>query len=254
MKKLSASVGRGGTNKSAEDIRLIQGLLNNYKIPDVTNPLKIDGKIGDKTNNRIETFQRKVLNVKDPDGRVDVGGRTFDKLIHRPKTKSASSCTLSSKALNLLKSIETLRLKPYDDQTSKAISKWIEGATIGYGHLIAKNDWNKYKNGLTKVEVETLFKKDLAPFVRKVKNKVTANIAQNEFDALVILAFNIGKTGFVRSSVLKLVNNPGAMTVYSNLKKAWMAWNKSDKKYNRGVANRRKAEWKIYTKGIYKKW
>ena len=185
---------------------------------------------------------------------MDVGGRTFDKLIRRPKTKLVTLHILSIKAKDLLKSIEVLKLKSYDEQTRKAISKWIEGATIGYGHLIAKTDWNKYKNGLTKVKAGTLFEKDLAPFVRKVKNKVTANITQNEFDALIIFAFNIGKTGFSGSSVLKLVNNPGAKTVYSSLKKAWMAWNKSQGKDSQGLINRRKAEWQIYTKGIYKKW
>lgn len=162
--------------------------------------------------------------------------------------------TVSTKALNLLKAIEELALKPYDDQTGKDISKWVDGATIGYGHLIAKSDWNKYKNGLTKTESDALFKKDLAPFVSTVKNKVTAKITQNEFDALVILTFNIGKSGFSTSAVLKLVNNPGAKTAYTSLEKAWMAWNKSQGVYNRGLVNRRKAEWKIYTKGVYEKW
>jgi len=254
MKKLSASVGRGGVNKGAEDIRLIQGLLNNYKIPGVTELLMIDGVIGNKTYSRIETFQREILHIKNPDGRVDVDGQTFDKLIHRPETKSASLYSFSIKAVNLLKSIEELAVVPYYDQTNKEISKWVEGATIGYGHLVSKNEWSKYKNGLTKVEAGMLFKKDLAPFVLKVKNKVTANITQNEFDALVILAFNIGGTGFAKSSVLTLVNNPGANTVYSNLKEAWMAWKKSQGKHNQGLVNRRKAEWEIYTKGTYKKW
>lgn len=254
MKKLNTSVGRGGTNKSVDDIRLIQGLLNNYKIPGATDLLLIDGKIGKKTITRIELFQRKILNVKNPNGRIDMSSQIFDKLTHRPNTKSASSYTTSTKALNLLKSIEELRLKPYDDQNGDAISKWVDGATIGYGHLIAKNDWNKYKNGLSKEESEKLFKEDLVPFAFKVKNKVTANITQHEFDALVILTFNIGKSGFTHSSVLKLVNNPGAKTAYSNLTQAWRAWNKTQGKYSQGLVNRRKAELKIYTRGIYKKW
>lgn len=44
MAKLSASVGRGGVNRDA-DVRLVQGLLNNYKIPGMTLPLKIGSKI-----------------------------------------------------------------------------------------------------------------------------------------------------------------------------------------------------------------
>jgi len=30
-----------------------------------------------------------------------------------------------------------------------------------------------------------------------------------------------------------------------------MAWDKSQGKYNKGLANRRKVEWKIYSKNIY---
>ncbi len=121
--------------------------------------------------------------------------------------------TASPKALRLLKDIEELSIKPYDDQTGEKTNKWVKGATIGYGHLIIKTDWEKYKNGITEAEAEALFKQDLAPFSRKVKDKVTANIAQNEFDALVILVFNIGQTGFSKSSLLKLLNNHRLKTV-----------------------------------------
>jgi len=43
---------------------------------------------------------------------------------------------MSNQGMGLLKSIEKLRLKPYDDQTGKEISSWVKGATIGYGYLI----------------------------------------------------------------------------------------------------------------------
>jgi len=87
-----------------------------------------------------------------------------------------------------------------------------------------------------------------------VKTQVTTNITQNEFDALVILTFNIGCNGFIDSSVLKLINNPKTTTRYANLEAAWKAWNKSQGKINNGLKNRRDAEWTIYTKGIYQKW
>ncbi len=58
MEKLSSSVGREGDNKSV-DVSLIQGLLNNYDIPGVMEPLIIDGKAGNKTYARIEAFQKK---------------------------------------------------------------------------------------------------------------------------------------------------------------------------------------------------
>ncbi len=250
---ITGSVGRGGINKSS-DVKLVQFLLNRYKIPGVTAPLKVDGIVGNKTYFRIEDFQKKILMMAQPDGRVDVNGRTFKKLIERPGAKKASSFSLSIKATDLLKSIEELSTKPYDDQTGRDISRWVEGATIGYGHLIAKGDWEKYKNGITESQATQLFKADLLPFEQKVKTTVSALITQNEYDAMVILVFNIGQNGFARSSVLKLINDPIATTAYNNLEQAWKAWNKSQGKHSKGLDNRRRAEWNIYSKNIYMRW
>jgi GH24 family phage-related lysozyme (muramidase) len=168
--------------------------------------------------------------------------------------KSASSLSPSVDALTLLKGIESLHLKPYDDQTGKDITAWVQGATIGYGHLIAKGDWDKYKAGFKEAEADTLFDEDLAPFVSTVGAVITALISQSEFDALVILAFNIGRKSFTDSSVAKLVNDPAAKTSYASLELAWKAWNTSQGKVMKGLDNRRQAEWNIYTKGVYARW
>ena len=99
-----------------------------------------------------------------------------------------------------------------------------------------------------------MFQADLNPYVNSVKIKVMSTITQNEFDAMVLLAFNIGPQAFIDSSVLKLVNNPSAITTYSSLEAAWKAWNKSQGVVNRGLTNRRQAEWNIYSKDVYQKW
>lgn len=252
--KIKRSVGRGGVNQAA-DVRLIQRLLNHYKIPGVTVLLDVDGVAGPKTYKRITLFQKKIVKMAHPDGRIDPNGRTFKKLTAvRPGAKSAKLFSFSTKARNLLKSIEVLKTKPYDDQTGNDITSWVKGATIGYGHLIPRREWNKYKSGISKAQAVALFNKDLLPFLKKVKQSVSAKVKQNEFDAMLILTFNIGRTAFGKSSVLKLVNNPSANTPYASLEKAWKAWNKSQGRYNRGLANRRAAEWNIYSKNIYKKW
>ena len=168
--------------------------------------------------------------------------------------KPASELAMSDSALTLLKGIETLRLKPYDDQTGKEITEWTQGATIGYGHLIKKGEWETYKDGITEADADKLFSSDLAPFVKTVQSSITVALKQNEFDALVILAFNIGAAGFAGSSVVKLVNDPEAKTSYSSLESAWKAWNKSQGKVMKGLDNRRQAEWKIYSEGIYERW
>jgi len=165
-----------------------------------------------------------------------------------------SNLSMSEDGINLLKSVETLRLQTYDDQTGEDISSWVEGATIGYGHLIARSEWDIYRNGITEPQADALFAGDLEPFEAAVNNGVTADITQNQFDACVILAFNIGTNGFLTSSALKLVNDPNAITPYDNLEAAWKAWDKSQGKVSRGLQNRRNAEWKIYSQGVYERW
>ena len=162
--------------------------------------------------------------------------------------------TLSDDGVALLKSVEKLYLQPYDDQTSKGIQNYVSGATIGYGHLIEKADWGKYKNGISAEAATSLFVSELVPFIRAVGSAITVGLQQHQFDALVILAFNIGIAGFNGSAIVKLVNDPRTVTVYSDLETAWKAWNKSQGKFNPGLVNRRACEWKIYTKAIYERW
>ena len=162
--------------------------------------------------------------------------------------------SLSKKGLDWLKHVERLALMPYDDQTGKQISSWVKGATIGYGHLIPKHEWVKYRNGITDVEADALLRKDLERFVNVVR-LIPRKLAQNEFDACVMLAYNIGVNGFKRSTVFKMVSDPKfRSSVYSTLEAAWMAWNKSQGKISRGLINRRAAEWDMYNRGLYRHW
>jgi peptidoglycan hydrolase-like protein with peptidoglycan-binding domain len=75
MSSISASVGRGGANLR-EDVRLVQQLLNRHP-RGAQPPLGEDGLIGSRTLAAIEAFQRDVVGMARPDGRVDPGGRTF---------------------------------------------------------------------------------------------------------------------------------------------------------------------------------
>ena len=74
---ISASVGRGGTNK-ASDVRLVQELLNTFRSP--SEQLAITGVISDESNDKtieaIEEFQSEFVRIK-PDGRVDIEGQTI---------------------------------------------------------------------------------------------------------------------------------------------------------------------------------
>lgn len=164
---------------------------------------------------------------------------------------------LSTKGADLLKGIEALRLRPYDDQTGLDTIAWVKGATIGYGHLVSEVEWKKYKypRKISEAEAGALFEQDLQPFERTVATALKDyDIFQYQFDALVILAFNIGRTAFRRSSVLKMLKDPDTSTIYKTTEGAWKAWNRSQGQQNQGLVNRRAAEWHLFTTGEYKRW
>lgn len=159
----------------------------------------------------------------------------------RPTTRP-SGMTLSAEGEGLIKYFEKLRLQPYSDQTRKPISAWTQGATVGWGHLISKPDWAKFKNGLTTAQADALFRQDVQAAIDAVRRNIKVDISQQQFDALVSLAYNIGVDNFAKSSVVKLTNDPQANTPYGSLDEAWMAWNKSQGKVMQGLINRRMAE------------
>jgi len=78
---ISASVGSGGSNR-LEDVRVIQNLLNanaGHMQPFVK--LDVDGRVGAKTIGAITRFQKVVLGKAAPDGRVDPGKATIERLV-----------------------------------------------------------------------------------------------------------------------------------------------------------------------------
>ena len=81
--KISASVEHKGINHP-EDVKLIQNLLNTKN----NSKLVVDGIAGAKTKNAIAIFQRDIVKMPQPDGRVDVNMNTWKALIgqYTPQT------------------------------------------------------------------------------------------------------------------------------------------------------------------------
>lgn len=170
---------------------------------------------------------------------------------------SEKNMKISNEGLSLLKAIEEYRPHPYDDQTGKDIENWVPGATVGYGHLIKGSKWPGFRGReVDEVEADELFMSDLAPFEDCVMGAINESyqLEVYEFDALVILAYNIGQRGFSSSSVVKIINDEYEGDTYATLEEAWKAWNKSQGKVMKGLENRRDAEWAIYCDEIYERW
>jgi hypothetical protein len=94
--KLSNSVGRGGTNLKI-DVKLVQTLLNKTHINKKN--LKVDGSVGAKTIATILKYQRSVVGLAKPDGKIDVDGKTFRMLL-------LNSSPVKSTASNIVDTIE----------------------------------------------------------------------------------------------------------------------------------------------------
>jgi hypothetical protein len=79
MTSISASVGRGGVNKT-EDVTKVQQLLAPHVLALGRPPLDVDGDYGENTRIAIRLYQQRVVGLSNPDGRVDPGGRTWQSL------------------------------------------------------------------------------------------------------------------------------------------------------------------------------
>ncbi|MBJ6132890.1 lysozyme [Ochrobactrum sp. Q0168] len=130
--------------------------------------------------------------------------------------------------LNLIKEFEGLRLEKYKD----AVGKW----TIGYGHLILPSE--RFERPLTESEAEDLLQSDLRKFEGGIIQYVTARISQNQFDALVSFAFNLGLANLKGSTQLRLLNQGK----YSEAAEQFLRWNKAGGMAMPGLTRRRAAE------------
>lgn len=141
----------------------------------------------------------------------------------------------------------------YDDQTGKPVPAGAPlplGATIGYGHLIKPGE--DFRGGITECAATELLRADVVAAERAVHDNITVPITQNQYDALVMLAYNIGSDAFTKSTVVQYVNNPDFTSAkYPSLESAWRAWNRSQGAVSSGLINRRNYELNMYNGGIY---
>lgn len=117
--------------------------------------------------------------------------------------------------------------------------------TIGYGNTYYSDGKRvtMLDKEITKVQAFEMFKTIADRFADKVNKLVTSPLNQNQFNALVSLAYNIGTGNFASSTILKKVNkNHNDTSIELEFKK----WNKVNKKEVAGLTRRRLYESKVY--------
>lgn len=76
MSTITRPVGGPVPNPNRNEVMLVQKLLNKQRRPPLR-PIAEDGLEGTETKGAIEEFQRRVVGMAHPDGRVDPGGKTL---------------------------------------------------------------------------------------------------------------------------------------------------------------------------------
>jgi peptidoglycan hydrolase-like protein with peptidoglycan-binding domain len=79
MVEITASVGADGVNRAA-DVRLVQQLLNRHMNALGLALLLVDDDAGPNVIEAIREYQRQVVGLANPDGRIDPGGRSWKAL------------------------------------------------------------------------------------------------------------------------------------------------------------------------------
>jgi len=119
--------------------------------------------------------------------------------------------------------------------------------TIGIGHIINVQEGMV----ITKEKMFELFRQDVERYVEAINNSVTVALSQRQYDALVSLCFNIGISGFERSTVCRRLNEGN----YLGAADAFLMWNKvrdmGRLREVQGLTNRRLAEKEMFIEGMW---
>lgn len=156
----------------------------------------------------------------------------------KPEAKKMQPTKTGPLGLEMIKSFEGLKLTPY--LCSAGVP------TIGYGATFYETNVRVTMKdpAITVQRAEQLLANTLKGFEQRVLSLLTITINQNQFDAIVSFAYNLGTGNLQKSTLLKLINegNFGAAS------KEFIKWNKAGGKVLAGLTRRRKAEEELFNK------
>jgi lysozyme len=148
--------------------------------------------------------------------------------------------TQTAKAgIDLIKSFEGFRAAPY--KCSAGVP------TIGYGATFYPGGKKVTMSdaSITEEQAVELLANMLISFEKYVDSYCVDTITQNQFDALVSFAYNLGPANLKSSTLLKKVNaNPND----ESIRLEFMKWVKAGGKTLTGLVRRREAEANLYFK------
>ncbi len=143
---------------------------------------------------------------------------------------------LDEKGYDLIRKHEGLKLKAYLCPAKIP--------TIGYGNTFYE-DGTKVKIGdeISKERADKLFETIADDFASKVLKATPTPLTQNQFNALVSFAYNVGLGNYRNSTLLKKVLFNAKS---KDVEIQFMRWTKANNVELKGLVNRRKDEIKLY--------
>lgn len=142
---------------------------------------------------------------------------------------------ISNNGIALIKNFEGCELKAYQD----LVGVW----TIGYGWT-QPVDGRKVAAGMTidQSTANRLLKCGVVQFEQGVSQRVTISINQNQFDALVSFAYNLGLRSLSTSTLLRKLNAGD----YLGAADEFLRWDHAGGKALAGLTRRRTAERSLF--------
>jgi lysozyme len=144
---------------------------------------------------------------------------------------------LDESGYKLIQEFEGLSLVPYLCSAKVA--------TIGYGNTFypSGKKVTMQDQPISLATAKWMLKETADKFATDVDKLIKSKLTQNQFNAIVSFAFNLGVTSLGRSTLLKKVNiNPNDPTIAAEFAK----WNKAGGKVLNGLTKRRAKEAKLY--------
>lgn len=145
----------------------------------------------------------------------------------------------SKVGVDLIKKFESFAAKPY--KCSAGVP------TIGYGTTYYPDGKKVTLNDppITEEFASKLLQELLVSFEKAVDSFCRDDISQNQFDAVVSFAYNVGTSNLKSSTLLKKLNaDPNDPTIHNE----FLRWNRAAGKVLKGLTRRREEEAALYFK------
>jgi lysozyme len=139
---------------------------------------------------------------------------------------------VGARGLDLIKSFEKCRLVGY-------LPTKDDVPTIGWGHT-----GPEVRVGMvwTQAQADEALVKDIERVERAVEGCITVPLTQQEFDACVSLAYNIGTGAFKASTLARMLNDSN----YDGAAEQFLRWNKQAGQVLAGLTRRREEERELF--------